>query len=109
MMSKPAILVIDDDPVVSQAIARDLRVKYGPEYQVVRAGSGAEGLSVLSKFALRDRRVALIATDQRMPAMTGIQFLEQARPHAPDAKLVLLTAYADTDVAIKAINDIGLD
>ena len=64
---------------------------------------------MLTEFALRDRPVALIASDQRMPEMTGVEFLEQSRRHAPDAKLVLLTAYADTDVAIKAINDIGLD
>ena len=73
------------------------------------ASSGAEALSLLARIALRDEPVALIAADQRMPKMTGIELLEQARVHAPTAKLVLLTAYADTDVAIKAINDIGLD
>lgn len=108
-MAKPTILTVDDDPAVSQAISRDLRRRYGAEYQVVRATSGSEALRVLSEYALRDRRVALIASDQRMPGMTGVEFLEQAREHAPEAKLVLLTAYADTDVAIKAINDIGLD
>jgi thioredoxin reductase (NADPH) len=108
-MGKPVILAVDDDPAVSQAIARDLRAKYSASYQIVRATSGGEGLTALSRFALRDRPVALIATDQRMPGMTGIQFLDQARQHAPDAKLVLLTAYADTEVAIKAINEIGLD
>ena len=108
-MAKPIILTVDDDPAVSQAIARDLRRNYGSDYQIVRATSGTEALDVLTEFALRDRRVALIASDQRMPEMTGVAFLEQARPHAPDAKQVLLTAYADTDVAIKAINDIGLD
>jgi thioredoxin reductase (NADPH) len=108
-VAKPAILTVDDDPAVSQAITRDLRRQYGSEYQIVRAGSGAEALTVLSEFALRDRDVALIASDQRMPAMTGVEFLEEAGRLAPDAKLVLLTAYADTDVAIKAINDIALD
>ncbi len=108
-MAKPTILTVDDDPAVSQAITRDLRQRYGAEYQIVRATSAADALTVLHEYALRDRRVALIASDQRMPEMTGIEFLEQAREHAPDAKLVLLTAYADTDVAIKAINDIGLD
>ncbi|HEX5094754.1 MAG TPA: response regulator, partial [Acidimicrobiia bacterium] len=108
-MVKPAILTVDDDPAVSQAIARDLRRQYGAEFQVVRAGSGSEALEVLSTLQLRDRPVALIASDQRMPRMTGVEFLEQARSHAPDAKLVLLTAYADTDAAIKAINDIDLD
>jgi thioredoxin reductase (NADPH) len=106
---RPAILTVDDDPAVSQAIARDLRRQYGAEYQVVRATSGAEALRVLSEFALRARPIALIAADQRMPEMTGIEFLAQARVSAGDAKLVLLTAYADTDVAITAINDIGLD
>src|SRR4029450_5273422 len=90
-------------------ITRDLRRQYGAEFQIVRATSGAEALTVLSEFALRDRPVALIASDQRMPGMTGVEFLERAREHAPDAKLVLLTAYADTEVAIKAINEIGLD
>ncbi len=108
-MAKPTILTVDDDPAVSQAITRDLRRQYGAEFQIVRATSGAEGLTVLTEFALRDRQVALIASDQRMPGMTGVEFLEQARVLAPDAKLVLLTAYADTEVAITAINDIGLD
>jgi thioredoxin reductase (NADPH) len=108
-VAKPAILTVDDDAAVSQAITRDLRRQYGAEFQVVPARSGAEAITVLSEFALRDRQVALIASDQRMPMMTGVEFLEQARPLAPEAKLVLLTAYADTDVAIKAINDIGLD
>jgi thioredoxin reductase (NADPH) len=108
-VAKPTILTVDDDPAVSQAITRDLRRQYGADYQLVRAASGAEALEVLKEFALRDRQVALIASDQRMPGMTGIEFLDQARQHAPDAKLVLVTAYADTDVAIRAINDIGLD
>jgi thioredoxin reductase (NADPH) len=108
-VAKPAILTVDDDPEVSHAIARDLRRRFGEDYQIVRAGSGPRALTILSDFALRDRRVALIASDQRMPAMTGVEFLEQARPLAPGAKLVLVTAYADTDVAIKAINDIDLD
>ncbi|HEY7628336.1 MAG TPA: FAD-dependent oxidoreductase [Ilumatobacteraceae bacterium] len=108
-VSKPTILTVDDDPAVSQAISRDLRRRYGADYQVVRATSGAEALRVLSEYALRDRRIALIASDQRMPGMTGVEFLEQAREHTADAKLVLLTAYADTDAAIKAINDIALD
>jgi len=109
VLVKAAVLTVDDDHAVSQAISRDLRRRYGEEYQIVRAASGPEALTMLEKFALRDRPVALIASDQRMPVMTGVEFLEQARKHAPDAKLVLLTAYADTDVAIKAINDIGLD
>jgi thioredoxin reductase (NADPH) len=108
-MSKPSILTVDDDPVVAAAIARDLASRYGADYRVVRATSGAEALMVLTRLALRDQPVALIAADQRMPQMTGIELLGQAGAHAPDAKLLLLTAYADTDVAIRAINDIGLD
>ena len=108
-MSKPAILTVDDDPLVSAAITRDLASRYGADYRIVRATSGFEALAVLSKLALRDEPVAMIAADQRMPMMTGIEMLEQARAHAMGAKLLLITAYADTEVAIKAINDIGLD
>jgi thioredoxin reductase (NADPH) len=108
-MSKPTILTVDDDPVVSAAIAHDLRSRYGAGYRVVRVTSGSEALAVLTKLALRDQPVALIVADQRMPQMTGIEMLEQARTQAPGAKYLLLTAYADTDVAITAINDIGLD
>jgi thioredoxin reductase (NADPH) len=108
-MARPAILTVDDDPMVSAAITRDLADRYGADYSVVRATSGAEALVLLTRLALRDQPVALIAADQRMPQMTGIELLEQARTHAPGAKLLLLTAYADTDVAITAINDIGLD
>jgi thioredoxin reductase (NADPH) len=108
-MSKPTILTVDDDPRVSAAITRDLADQYGADYRVIGATSGPEALAVLARLALRDDPVALIAVDQRMPQMTGIEVLEQARAHAPGAKMLLLTAYADTDVAIKAINDIGLD
>ena len=108
-MRKPTILTVDDDLMVSAAITRDMRSRYGADYRIVRATSGAEALAVLTKLALRDQPVALIAADQRMPQMTGIQMLGQARTHAPGAKYVLLTAYADTDVAIRAINEIGLD
>jgi thioredoxin reductase (NADPH) len=108
-MSRPTILTVDDDPLVSAAITRDLANEYGADYRIVRAESGPEALAVLTKLALRDEPVALIAADQRMPEMTGIAMLEQARTTAPGAKFLLLTAYADTDVAIKAINDIGLD
>src|SRR5215203_4343929 len=108
-MSKPTILTVDDNPQVVAAIGRDLAGQYGAEYRVVQATSGTEALMVLTRLALRDEPVAMIAADQRMPRMTGIELLAQARAHAPGAKFLLLTAYADTDVAIKAINDIGLD
>jgi thioredoxin reductase (NADPH) len=108
-MSKPTILAVDDDPQVLAAITRDLSSQYAGEYRVVGAGSGEQALSLLTRIALRDEPVALILADQRMPQMTGIDLLDQARVHAPTAKLLLLTAYADTDVAIKSINEIGLD
>jgi thioredoxin reductase (NADPH) len=108
-MSKPAILTVDDDREVSAAITRDLRSRYGADYRILQARSGAEALALLTKLALRNQPVALIAADQRMPEMTGIEMLEQARTQTPGTKYLLLTAYADTDVAIKAINDIGLD
>ena len=108
-MTKPTILTVDDDPQVSQAISHDLRVHYGSDYSVLSATSGAQALAMLAELVLRNRPVALIATDQRMPEMTGIEMLGHARSSAPEAKFLLLTAYADTDVAIKAINDIGLD
>jgi len=108
-MSKPVILAVDDDPTVAAAIVRDLHGRYSTDYQIVRATSGPEALAVLARLVLRDQPVALIVADQRMPQMTGIEMLKKARTHAPGAKFLLLTAYADTDVAIKAINDIGLD
>lgn len=108
-MAKPIILTVDDDVAVSQAIARDLRSRYADRYRIVRATSGAEALAAVAEMVGRDLPIALVVSDHRMPQMTGIQLLEHVRPLAPSAKLVLLTAYADTDVAIKAINDIGLD
>lgn len=107
--SKPVILTVDDDAAVSAAMSRDLRGRYGADYRIVRATSGDQALDLLDRILLRDQPVALIATDQRMPQMTGIELLEKARPRAAGAKALLLTAYADTDVAIRAINDIGLD
>ena len=106
---RPTILTVDDDPMVSAAITRDLRERYGADYRVIGATSGEQTLSVLAEIALRDQVVSLIVADQRMPGMSGIEVLERARTVAPAAKYLLLTAYADTDVAIKAINDIGLD
>ena len=108
-MARPVILSVDDDVSVSQAVARDLRGRYAERFRVIRATSGAEALAALEELRRRDLPIALILTDHRMPEMTGIEFLERARPLAPDAKLLLLTAYADTEVAIKAINEIGLD
>lgn len=102
-------MTVDDDPDVSAAISRDLHSQYGSDYRIVAATSGEQALAALAKLALRDQSVALIVADQRMPTMTGIDLLRQAATHAPTAKKLLLTAYADTNVAIAAINDIGLD
>ena len=108
-MTRPAIVTVDDDPQVSSAITRDLLTRYGEDYRVVRTTSGRDALDVLAQLALRADPVALVLTDQRMPEMTGTEMLARATDHAPEAKKVLLTAYADTEVAITAINEIGLD
>jgi thioredoxin reductase (NADPH) len=108
-MTKPTILAVDDDPAVSRAIVRDLRSRYGSDYRILRATSGDEALTLMKELALKDRPLALVVSDQRMPGMTGIELLGRVRELSPDTKLLLLTAYADTDVAITAINEIGLD
>jgi len=108
-VSKPTIVAVDDDPDVCRAVVRDLRGRYGADYRVIAASSAAQALSLLAELTLRDRSVALVASDQRMPEMTGIEMLAEVRRQSPGTKLLLLTAYADTDVAIRAINDIGLD
>lgn len=108
-MAKPTILVVDDDRVVLGAVDRDLRRRYGKDYRILTAGSGADALSTLDHLRLRNAPVALFLVDQRMPGMTGVEFLAQAIGGFPDAKRVLLTAYADTDAAIRAINDVRLD
>ncbi len=108
-MANPMIVVVDDEPAVLRAVERELRSRYGGDYGVVAAGSGEEALDVLRRLALRETPVALLVVDQRMPRMTGIQLLAETRELVPDAKRVLLTAYADTDVAIRAINEIRLD
>jgi len=106
---KPVILTVDDDVPVLRAIERDLRARYGKEHRVVAASSGAEALEAVRQLTLRGSVISLFVIDQRMPSMTGIEFLSQAIELQPDAKRVLLTAYADTDVAIRAINEIRLD
>jgi thioredoxin reductase (NADPH) len=108
-VSRPAILTVDDDPSVSRAVARDLRRQYGEGYRIVRAESGAQALEALREIKLRGEQVALLLADYRMPAMSGIEFLEQAMDLFPLARRVLLTAYADTDAAIQAINVVDLD
>jgi thioredoxin reductase (NADPH) len=108
-MAKPVILAVDDDPQVLRAVERDLRRRYAREYRVLRADSGESALDTLSKLKLRGDPVALFLVDQRMPKMTGVEFLEEAIERYPDAKRALLTAYSDTEAAIRAINDVGLD
>jgi len=108
-MANPVILTIDDDPAVSRAVARDIRRRYGDRYRVVRAASGEEGLAALREIKLRGERVAVLLADYRMPQMNGIQFLEAAMDLFPAARRILLTAYADTDAAIDAINVVDLD
>ncbi|HEX3813075.1 MAG TPA: FAD-dependent oxidoreductase [Mycobacteriales bacterium] len=108
-MSKPAILSVDDDPGVSRAVARDLRRQYSDEYRIVRAESGAQALDALREMRLRGDDVAVLLADQRMPEMSGTEFLEAAMDVYPYARRLLLTAYADTDAAIAAINVVDLD
>jgi thioredoxin reductase (NADPH) len=108
-MAKPVILTVDDDPQVLRAVERDLRRRYAREYRVLRAESGESALDTLGKLKLRGDPVALFLVDQRMPRMTGVEFLEKAIEQFPDAKRALLTAYSDTEAAIRAINEIGLD
>jgi thioredoxin reductase (NADPH) len=102
---KPAILIVDDDPEVLRAIERDLRRRYADRYRVLRADSGKTALEALEELEKREDAVALFVVDQRMPEMTGVEFLGQAIRLFPDAKRTLLTAYADTDAAIRAINE----
>jgi len=108
-MAKPAIITVDDDPQVLAAVVRDLRRRYAADYRVVSAESGRQALEALTELKQRGDSVALILADQRMPHMTGTEMLLAAAPLYPDARTVLLTAYADTDAAIQAINDVGLD
>ncbi len=109
LMKKPIIMTVDDDPEVLQAIGHDLRSAYGDRFRIMRVDSGERALDVLRQVKLANEVVALMLVDQRMPGVTGVELLSQASPIFPEAKRALLTAYADTDAAIKAINDIHLD
>jgi thioredoxin reductase (NADPH) len=104
-MSRPALLAVDDDGPVLAAVERDLRARYAEQYQIYTAASGEQALDLLRRLRLREDPVALLLVDQRMPGMSGVELLTAARRLFPDAGRVLLTAYADTDAAIKAIND----
>jgi thioredoxin reductase (NADPH) len=106
---KPVLLTVDDDPGVSRAVARDLRRQYGEAYRVVRTESGPQALETLRELKLRGDPVAVLLADHRMPEMSGLEFLEEAMDLFPHARRALLTAYADTDAAIDAINVVDLD
>jgi thioredoxin reductase (NADPH) len=106
---RPAILAVDDEPAVLAAVARDLRRGFGERYRILRATSGPEALDLLRQVLARGDQVAMLIADQRMPAMPGTEYLTEARKLVPDAKRVLLTAYADTEAAIAAINEVALD
>src|SRR6266404_7064447 len=108
-MSRPVIWTVDDDPDVLRAVERDLRRKYGDRYKVISADSGMSALESVKQLKLRNEAVALFLVDQRMPRMSGVEFLEKAIELYPDAKRALLTAYADTDAAIRAINGAHID
>src|SRR4051812_28202750 len=103
------VMAVDDDPAVGRAIERDLRAQYGARYRVLLADSGAAGLGMVERIVRRGEPVALLVADQKMPGMTGVEFLRQALAIAPESKRVLLTAYADTEAAITAINELRLD
>ena len=108
-MAKPVIFSIDDDPSVLNVIERDLRAHYGKDYRIIPINSGKAALDYLKKMQQRNEAVVLFLVDQRMPEMSGVEFLEQAILLYPHAKRVLLTAYADTEAAISSINEVGLD
>ncbi len=108
-MPKPVILTVDDDPDVLRAVERDLRRRYGQNFRIVRAESGAVALDLLRRLERQNEAVALMLVDHRMPQMNGIEMLSQAMKIFPEAKRVLLTAYADTEAAIKAINEVQLN
>ena len=107
-MPKPVLFIVDDDPNVLQSIERDLRREYGNRFRLLRADSGPSALEAVRQLKLRGEPVALFLVDQRMPEMTGVEFLTEAIQVFPDAKRVLLTAYTDTEAAIQAINDVGI-
>jgi thioredoxin reductase (NADPH) len=106
---RPAIVAVDDEPAVLAAVARDLRRQFGERYRVLRANTGEEALEVVRELVARGDQVALLIADQRMPGLSGTEYLVEARKLAPEAKRVLLTAYADTGAAIQAINEVALD
>jgi thioredoxin reductase (NADPH) len=108
-MAKPIALTVDDDADVVRGIERDLRSHYGVQYRVLASDSPEGALDLLNQLKLRSDSVALLLADQRMPRMDGVQLLQKAREIFPEAKRALLTAYADTNAAISAINEAGIN
>lgn len=108
-MTRAVLLAVDDDAEVLRSIERDLKKRYAERYRILAASSGREALKVLERLRKRNEPVALLLSDHRMPLMTGVEFLAQAMRHYPTARRVLLTAYADTDAAIRAINEVKLN
>jgi len=108
-MKLPFIIIADDDMQVLRAIQRDIRNEYRDDYRISATASANEALALIKELKLKNETVALIISDQRMPEMEGVEFLEKAKEIYPDAKLVLLTAYSDIEAAIKAINSVKLD
>ena len=106
---RPVLMTVDDDPSVSRAVARDLRRRYGEDYRIMRSESGEEALQAIREVVLRGEQVAAILADYRMPRMNGVDFLEQAMDLVPQARRALVTAYADTNAAIQAINVVDVD
>ncbi|HEX6910557.1 MAG TPA: response regulator, partial [Longimicrobium sp.] len=109
MAARPVLLTVDDDPEVLSAVERDLKRRYVREYRILSAATGQAGLDLLRQLSLRGEPVALLLADQRMPGLSGVEFLEAAVKFAPDARRAILTAYADIDAAIGAINRAGVD
>ena len=107
-MAKPAILSVDDDSMVLNAIERDLRARYGQDYRILAVDSGASAIEILQRLKQKNETVALFLADQRMPDMNGVEFLKEAMALFPQARRILLTAYADTEAAIASINDVSL-
>ena len=108
-MAKPVLLAVDDDSDVLRAVGRDLRARFSDRLKIVTASSGDSALEVVRQLQERGDDLAFMLVDQRMPGLTGVEFIEQALTIFPEAKRVLLTAYADTEAAIRAINGARVD
>lgn len=106
---RPVLLTVDDNPQVVRVIERDLKQQYGKRYSVLKAESGEEALKLVKKLKLQNELLALLLADQRMPDMSGVSLIEEVMKIFPEAKRVLLTAYADTDAAIRSINKAKID